>query len=176
MPRTLSTTLLYMTFQAGGIRSTAADHAASHVGKASGLLLLLKSLPYRASRNRHFCYIPTEVPAKHGLPVKEGGRFEIRLDPRESLCNAVFGLASVANVHLQKSRSLAGTVPSEARSVLLPAVFDPRLVRGVLGISPLWYQLKLKWSSWRGKYYKNVHHLHPSNQNSCFCTGARRSP
>ncbi|KAL9350120.1 hypothetical protein Peur_057375 [Populus x canadensis] len=133
MPRTLSTTLLYMTFQAGGIRSPAADHAASHVGKASGLLLLLRSLPYHASRNRHFCYIPTEVPAKHGLPVKEGGRFEIRLDPRESLCNAVFGLASAANVHLQKSRSLAGTVPSEARSVLLPAVFDPRLVRGVLG-------------------------------------------
>lgn len=31
-------TLLYMTLQAGGIRSTAADHAASHAGKASGLL------------------------------------------------------------------------------------------------------------------------------------------
>ncbi|KAL9387209.1 hypothetical protein Peur_020333 [Populus x canadensis] len=100
-----------------------------HVGKGSGLLLLLRSLPYHASRNRHFRYIPTEVAAKHGLLVKEGGRFEIRLDPRESSCNAVFGLASVANVHLQKSRSLAGTVPSEARSVLLPAVFDHRLVR-----------------------------------------------
>lgn len=161
-------TLLYMTLQAGGIRSIAADHAASHAGKASGLLLLLRSLPYHASRNRHFCYIPTEVAAKHGLLVKEGGRFEIRLDLRESLCNAVFDMASVANVHLQKARSLAGTVPTEARSVLLPAVpaqvfldtlsrvhfdvFDPRLARGVLGISPLSYQLKLKWSSWRGKY------------------------
>jgi hypothetical protein len=36
--------------------------------------------------------------------------------------------------------------------------------------------LKLKWSSWRGKYYKNVHHLHPSNQNSCFCTGGSQIP
>ena len=44
-------TLLYTTLQAGGIRSTAADHAASHIGKASGLLLLLKSLPYHASCN-----------------------------------------------------------------------------------------------------------------------------
>ncbi|XP_050227140.1 uncharacterized protein LOC126676867 isoform X2 [Mercurialis annua] len=161
-------TIMYLTLQAGGIRSTAADHAASHVGKASGLLLLLRSLPYHASRNRHFSYIPTEVAAKHGLLVKDGGRSEIRMDLREGLCDAVFEIASVANVHLQKARALAGTVPAEARPVLLPAipaqvvldslnkvqfdVFDPRLDRGILGIPPLLYQLKLKWSSWRGKY------------------------
>jgi NADH dehydrogenase [ubiquinone] 1 alpha subcomplex assembly factor 6 len=28
-------TILYMTLQAGGIRSTVADHAASHIGKAA---------------------------------------------------------------------------------------------------------------------------------------------
>ncbi|BBH03190.1 Terpenoid synthases superfamily protein [Prunus dulcis] len=161
-------TLLYMTLQAGGIRSTAADHAASHIGKASGLLLLIKSLPYHGSRNRHFSYIPTEVAAKHGLLVKHGGQSEIHLDSREGLCEAVFEMASVANVHLQKARDLAGTVPVEAFPVLLPAVpaqvlldslrrvnfdvFDPRLARGILGIPPLWYQLKLKWHSWRAKY------------------------
>lgn len=163
-----ASTILYMTLQAGGIRSTAADHAASHIGKASGLLLLLKSLPFHASRNRHFSYIPTKVAAKHGLVVKEGGRSVIRLDSREKLCDAVFEMASVANIHLQKARELAGTVPAEAHPVLLqglPAqvlldslsrvqfdVFDPRLSRGVLGTPPLWYQLKLKWNSWRGKY------------------------
>lgn len=161
-------TILYMTLQAGGIRSTVADHAASHIGKASGLLLLLKSLPYHASRNHHFSYIPAKVAANHGLLVKEGGRSEIRLDSRERLCDAVFEIASVANIHLQKAREMAGTVPAEARPVLLQAfpaqvlldslsrvqfdVFDPRLSRGLLGIPPLWYQLKLKWYSWRGKY------------------------
>ncbi|KAK4582574.1 hypothetical protein RGQ29_025679 [Quercus rubra] len=164
---TLST-ILYMTLQGGGIRSTAADHAASHIGKASGLLLLLKSLPYHASRNQHFSYIPVKVASKHGLLVKEGGRSEILLDSREHLCDAVFEMASVANIHLQKARELAGTVPAEARPVLLHAVpaqvlldslrrvnfdvFDPRLSRGVLGIPHLWYQLKLKWNSWRGTY------------------------
>ncbi|PSS09763.1 NADH dehydrogenasecomplex I, assembly factor 6 like [Actinidia chinensis var. chinensis] len=124
-------TLLYMTLQAGGIKSTAADHAASHIGKASGLLLLLKSLPYHANHN-------------------------------------LFEIASVANSHLQKARELAGTVPNKARPVLLPTVpaqvlldslscaqfdvFDLRLTRGILGIRPLWYQLKLKWLSWRVKY------------------------
>uniref|UniRef100_A0A2P2JAN0 NADH dehydrogenase (Ubiquinone) complex I, assembly factor 6 n=2 Tax=Rhizophora mucronata TaxID=61149 RepID=A0A2P2JAN0_RHIMU len=163
-----ASTLLYLTLQAGSIRSTAADHAASHIGKASGLLLLLRSLPYHASRNRHFSYLPKEVAAKHGLLVKEGGRSGISLDSREGLCDAVFEMASVANGHLQKARELAGTVPAEARPVLLPAVparvlldtlsrvqfdvFDPRLARGVLGVPHLRYQLKVKWHSWRGKY------------------------
>ncbi|XP_010269555.1 PREDICTED: NADH dehydrogenase (ubiquinone) complex I, assembly factor 6 [Nelumbo nucifera] len=161
-------TILYTTLQAGGINSTAADHAASHIGKASGLLLLLRSLPYHASRNRPICYIPADVATNHGLLVKHGSRSEIRMDSREKLSDAVFEMASIANVHLQKARELAQTVPKKALPVLLPAVpaqifldslrrsefdvFDPRLGRGVLGISPFWFQLKLKWHAWRRKY------------------------
>ncbi|KAK9148006.1 hypothetical protein Scep_006763 [Stephania cephalantha] len=161
-------TILYMTLQAGGIQSTTADHAASHVGKASGLLLLLRSLPYHASRSRQVSYIPSEVASKHGLLVNYGGRTQVRMDSREKLSDAVFEIASVANDHLQKARELAKTVPAESLSVLLPAVpaqvfldslervqfdvFDPRLARGILGISPFWFQLKLKWYAWRGKY------------------------
>ncbi|KAK2634802.1 hypothetical protein Ddye_029594 [Dipteronia dyeriana] len=96
--------------------------------------------------------------------VKEGGRSEIRFNSREGLCNVVFDMASVANVHLQKAR----TVLNEARPVLLQAVpaqvlldslsrvhfdvFDPSLAQGVLGVPPLWYRLKLKWYSRRKKY------------------------
>lgn len=161
-------TVLYMTLQAGGIRSTSADHAASHIGKASGLLLLLRSLPYHFSRNPQIPYIPVEVASKHGLLVNEGGQRLIRSDSREGLPDAVFEMASVANTHLQKARELAKTVPAEALPVLLPAVpaqvmldslrkvhfdvFDPKLTRGVLGISPLGFQLKLKWNSWRKTY------------------------
>ena len=161
-------TLLYTTLQAGGIRSTAADHAASHIGKASGLLLLLRSLPYHANRNRQFPYIPKDLAANHNLLDTQGGRSEIRMDSPEALSDVVFDMASVANAHLKKARQLAGTVPAEALPVLLPAVpaqvildslsrvqfnvFDPRLARGILGIPPLWFQLKLKWHSWRGKY------------------------
>lgn len=163
-----SSTILYSTLQAGGINSTTADHAVSHIGKASGLLLLLKSLPYHANRTRHFPYIPIEVAEKHGLLVNHNGQPQIRMDSREGLSSAVFDIASVANAHLQKARQLAGTVPDEALPVLLTAVptqvtldtlsrvqfdvFDPRLNRGILGVPPLWFQLKLKWYSWRGKY------------------------
>jgi NADH dehydrogenase [ubiquinone] 1 alpha subcomplex assembly factor 6 len=160
-------TMLYLTLQSGGIVSTAADHAASHIGKASGILLLLKSLPYHAGHNRHFSYIPRAIASKHGLIVKQGQE-ERWLDSREGLCEAVYEMASVANAHLKKAQKLAGSVPAEALPVLLPAVpaqvlldslrrvqfdvFDPRLARGVLGIPPLWYQLQLKWTSWRRKY------------------------
>lgn len=151
-------TILYSTLESGGIRSTTADHAASHIGKASGLVLLLNSLPYHASQNRGFPYIPSKIAEKHGLSVNS----------HEGLSGAVFDVASVANAHLEKAREFSGKVPSEARRVLLPAVptgvvldslsrvqfdvFDPRLTRGILGIPPLMFQMKLKWYSWRGKY------------------------
>ncbi|XP_020592669.1 NADH dehydrogenase (ubiquinone) complex I, assembly factor 6 [Phalaenopsis equestris] len=161
-------TILYMTLQAGGIQSTAADHAASHIGKASGLLLLLRSLPYHAGRSGRIPYIPAEVAEKHGLLGRENGRLEIRRDLKEKLSDAVFEIAGVAVGHLQKGRELAPSVPEEAVPVLLPAVavqvlfdameksdfnvFDSSLGRGVLGGSPLWYQLKLRWHSLRNKY------------------------
>ncbi|GMH28895.1 hypothetical protein Nepgr_030738 [Nepenthes gracilis] len=161
-------TILYMSLQSGGIRSTEADHAASHIGKASGLLLLIRSLPYHAARHRHFAYIPSSIAAKHGLLINHRGRTEISMDSHGALCDAVLRWLPVANAHLQKARELAKTVPIEAVPVLLPAVpaqvlldslsrvkfdvLDPRLARGVLGVPPLWFQLKLKWYSWRGKY------------------------
>ncbi|KAL5704375.1 hypothetical protein ACHQM5_022814 [Ranunculus cassubicifolius] len=162
-------TILYTTLQAGGITSTSADHAASHIGKANGLLLLLRSLPYHASRNQNIPYIPADLAAKHGLLHEENGRRQIQItDSRAGLSEAVFELASVANVHLQKARELRKTVPIEAVPVLLPAVsahvaldslrrvefdvFDPRLTKGILGITPISFQLKLKWCAWRNKY------------------------
>lgn len=165
---TLST-ILYLTLQSGGIHSTAADHAASHIGKASGLLLLLRSLPYHLNRTGRIPYIPAEVAETHGLLVNCGdGRSEIRTESGEGLSEAVFEIASVANAHLEKARGLSPTVPSEAVPVLLPAVpaqvlldslrryefnaFDSRLARGVLGVSPLWFQLQLQWHAWRNKY------------------------
>ncbi|KAJ4790991.1 hypothetical protein LUZ62_042237 [Rhynchospora pubera] len=166
-------TLLYLTLQATGVQSTVADHAASHVGKASGLVLLLKSIPHHLNRYGKVLYLPADVADKHGLLMKEGERSEIRvgtseMGPGGGLADAVFEVASVASAHLRKARQLSGTVPGDANQVLLPAVpaqvaldelekrrfdvFDSRLSKGVHGVSPLWYQLKLAWYAWRNKY------------------------
>ncbi|KQK20044.2 NADH dehydrogenase (ubiquinone) complex I, assembly factor 6 [Brachypodium distachyon] len=159
-------TILYMTLQAGGIQSTIADHAASHIGKASGLLLLLKALPHHVNKQGKIPYIPASVAEECGLLRQEGDRSEVRMG--DALPDAVFKVASVAEAHLQKARELASSLPAQAAPVLLPAVptqvlldslrcrefnvFDSRLSKGVHGISPLWYQLKLSWHAWRNKY------------------------
>ncbi|GLJ56082.1 hypothetical protein SUGI_1204010 [Cryptomeria japonica] len=157
-----SSVLLYLMLQAGGIQSTSADHAASHIGKASGLVLLLRATAYHASRRRS--YIPLEIAAKHGLSQEEIYRGE----HKETLENTIFEIASTANTHLEKARELSSNVPKAALPVLLPAVpaqilldslrnrhfnvFDPTLNRGISGVSPLYFQLKLKWCAFRGKY------------------------
>jgi len=114
-----------------------------------------------------FSYIPTAITSKHGLIVKQGGGEERWVDSREGLCNVIYDMASIAHAHSEKAQKLVASVPAEALSVLLPMpsqvlldslrkvlfdVFDPRLTGGVLGMPPLWYHLKLKWTSWRRIY------------------------
>ena len=158
--------ILYSVLQAGGIQSTSADHAASHVGKASGLVLLLKAFPYHLSKYGRISYLPSDIAEKHRVQEVfiqgSGGHSS------EEFSEAVFEVASAANAHLLRARELHGSVPTEALPMLLPAVpaqvfldslrraqfdvFDPRLARGVMGISPFWFQLKLAWHAWRRSY------------------------
>ncbi|CAI5960094.1 unnamed protein product [Closterium sp. NIES-64] len=57
-----SSALLYLSLQAAGINSVHADHAASHVGKAEGMALLLRGASYHAAQRRS--HIPLDVAAK----------------------------------------------------------------------------------------------------------------
>lgn len=154
--------LLYLTLEAAGIRSMSADHAASHIGKAEGIALLLRASSYHSSFRR--TYIPIEVAAKHGVSQED----IYRKVYNDGLADAVLEVASVADAHLSKARALVSSVPSAALALLLPAVptgvllnslkrlqfnvFDPKLVRGINGISPLWMQLQLKWHAFRHTY------------------------
>lgn len=154
--------LLCLTLEAAGIRSTSADHAASHVGKAEGIGLLLKASSHHSLFRR--TYIPIEVAARHGVSQEDIYR-KVHSD---NLADAALDVASVADAHLSKARALASTVPPAAVPVLLPAVaagvlldslkrvqfnvFDPKLVRGVNGVSPLWMQLLVKWHAFRNTY------------------------
>ncbi|CAM6096183.1 unnamed protein product [Calypogeia fissa] len=154
--------LLYLTLEAAGVLNTAADHAASHIGKAEGLALLVRATPVHGAKRR--TYIPVDIAAKFGLSQEEIYRGQ----NAESLADAVHEMASVANAHLGKARALSSSVPKEAAPVLLPAVsagsllqslerynfnvFDPMISRGVCGVSPLWMQLQLKWHAYRGTY------------------------
>ncbi|KAL7183674.1 hypothetical protein ACSBR2_025955 [Camellia fascicularis] len=128
-------TILYMTLQAGGFKSTAADHAASHIGKASGLLLLLKSLPYHASRSCQVSYIPAKVAAKHGLLVNQGSQMEICMDSHESLCengNTFQNLRKTATRLSQRNASHDGFISFCLLALYLVSSSQSKL-NGVIG-------------------------------------------
>lgn len=59
-----SASLLYTQLDVGGVRDTGADHAASHLGKALGMVSLLRGTPHHAKQRR--CYLPLDVCAAHG--------------------------------------------------------------------------------------------------------------
>jgi NADH dehydrogenase [ubiquinone] 1 alpha subcomplex assembly factor 6 len=53
---------IYLQLELLGIRNIAADHTGSHIGKAYGLVTLLRATPFHTSRRR--TYLPSELFAK----------------------------------------------------------------------------------------------------------------
>jgi NADH dehydrogenase [ubiquinone] 1 alpha subcomplex assembly factor 6 len=51
-----------LQLQALGVSDVKADHLASHIGKASGIITLLRGTPFHV-QNRQF-YLPSEIMAK----------------------------------------------------------------------------------------------------------------
>jgi NADH dehydrogenase [ubiquinone] 1 alpha subcomplex assembly factor 6 len=57
-----ASTLLYLQLELLNVKNMDIDHIASHLGKAMGVVTLLRGIPY-ALRNNLF-YLPTDVCAK----------------------------------------------------------------------------------------------------------------
>ncbi|RFU34365.1 hypothetical protein B7463_g2033, partial [Scytalidium lignicola] len=118
-------TLSYLTFAALPLHSMAADHLASHLGKASGIVAVLRGLPLRAfppppnlhSNNAGFVealggsaggrqgtvILPLDIMAECG--VKEEEVFRLGADA-PGLKDAVFKVATRANDHLITAREM----------------------------------------------------------------------
>jgi len=119
-----SSALLYLSLEILDVRNMHADHAASHVGKALGLLLTLRALPHSASKQQ--VYLPRTLLAAENVDVS--ALLQGRNTPE--LSNVVFELASVARAHLQHARQLAPSVPKEAVPVLAgPALLCDRFLQ-----------------------------------------------
>jgi NADH dehydrogenase [ubiquinone] 1 alpha subcomplex assembly factor 6 len=157
--------LLYLHLESAVIGGKNADHAASHLGKAIGIIGLLRGQLHFLSRG--ISYLPLDECAKNGVCVEE--LYQGTSLRSEGLREVVYRMACCAKGHLQASKDLHGraeAVPVEVQRLFLPAVAcelylealqkcnfnltDPRLVGG--GYTPLWLTLKLKyrqtWLAW----------------------------
>ncbi|KAG8832188.1 hypothetical protein FRC17_001782 [Serendipita sp. 399] len=115
-----SSTLLYAFLSLLNLSSSSLySHAASHIGIANSYAILLRALPFQASKRRLF--VPAELTAKHGVSQEEV--FRLGGDAR-GISDAVYELACLANDHINTAKSMfeGKKIPPEVLPVLLTAV------------------------------------------------------
>ncbi|KAM9574057.1 NADH dehydrogenase (ubiquinone) complex I, assembly factor 6 isoform 3-T3 [Guaruba guarouba] len=82
--------LLYLTLETLGVRDVHADHAASHIGKAQGIVTCLRATPYHCTRQKVFlpmdiCMLARSFSKK--VPVKAYPAFFCTVALDDYLCN-----------------------------------------------------------------------------------------
>lgn len=88
--------VLYLTLESLNIRTLDGDHAASHVGRAQGIVTFIRAIPYNAQKQR--VYVPLDLLAQHKVSQNDIIKFS---DDRK-MKDLVFDVASTANSHIEK--------------------------------------------------------------------------
>ncbi|XP_061633359.1 NADH dehydrogenase (ubiquinone) complex I, assembly factor 6 isoform X5 [Phyllopteryx taeniolatus] len=108
--------LLYLLLESLGVKDVHADHAASHVGKAHGIVTCLRATPHHSGRRR--VYLPLDICMLHGVSQEDF----IRRSREQDVRDVVYDIASQAHVHLQNARSFGPRVPAAAMPAFLHTV------------------------------------------------------
>ncbi|TRZ13984.1 hypothetical protein HGM15179_013133 [Zosterops borbonicus] len=87
--------LLYLTLETLGVRDIHADHAASHIGKAQGIVTCLRATPYHCTRRKVF--IPMDICMLHGVSQEDF----IRGKQEKNVRDVIYDIASQAHIHLE---------------------------------------------------------------------------
>ncbi|XP_074941544.1 NADH dehydrogenase (ubiquinone) complex I, assembly factor 6 isoform X3 [Phalacrocorax aristotelis] len=100
--------LLYLTLEMLGVRDIHADHAASHIGKAQGIVTCLRATPYHSARQKVF--LPMDICMLHGVSQEDF----IRGKQEKNVRDVIYDIASQAHIHLEHARSFSKKVPVKA--------------------------------------------------------------
>ncbi|XP_066969273.1 NADH dehydrogenase (ubiquinone) complex I, assembly factor 6 [Macrobrachium rosenbergii] len=108
--------LYYLILQILGIKNIHADHVGSHLGKAEGIVRLIRGVPHLGSKR--IVLLPRDVMMQHKVSQED----VIRGIRDERMKGAVFDIACVAKTHIEHVKALMKDVPPAARIGLLPEV------------------------------------------------------
>ncbi|XP_038833056.1 NADH dehydrogenase (ubiquinone) complex I, assembly factor 6-like isoform X1 [Salvelinus fontinalis] len=108
--------LLYLLLESLGVKDVHADHAASHIGKAQGIVTCLRATPYHSSRRK--VYLPMDICMLHRASQEDF----IRGSREQNVRDVVYDIASQAHVHLQHARSFSKNIPASAFPAFLQTV------------------------------------------------------
>lgn len=148
--------IYYLLLEANGIKNINADHAASHLGKAHGIVTFIRSVPYHA--RKRVIVLPEDILIKHNVSSEA----ILQNVTGDALNNVIFEVASYAKLHLDEAVSL--NTLKESKEIFLPIfcvqnyledlrrkdfnVFHPHLNRrnGLLPIQLLWKKITQKYT------------------------------
>ncbi|XP_068942701.1 NADH dehydrogenase (ubiquinone) complex I, assembly factor 6 isoform X3 [Petaurus breviceps papuanus] len=108
--------LLYLMLEVLGIRDLHADHAASHIGKAQGIVTCLRATPYHISRRKVF--LPMDICMLHGVSQEDF----LRKNQDKNVRDVIYDVASQGHLHLKHARSFQKSVPVKAFPAFLQTV------------------------------------------------------
>lgn len=109
----------YLMLDGAGIKNVHVDHAASHLGKAQGIVNLLRSVRFQ-TRSKYCIPVPQEILMRHGVSQERVLRDQVE---DKGVEEAVFDMATVAHQHLQKARALhKEEFPKVVAELFLPAI------------------------------------------------------
>lgn len=107
-------TLIYLSLHLLGVQSVHASHAASHIGKALGIALLMRSSAHHVARGQ--IYHPLQVTEQLVLPTED----ILKNSQPEALQQATFEVCQIAEEHLAIARSTR-QVPKQGIPALMTA-------------------------------------------------------
>nr|XP_033789063.1 NADH dehydrogenase (ubiquinone) complex I, assembly factor 6 isoform X2 [Geotrypetes seraphini]XP_033789064.1 NADH dehydrogenase (ubiquinone) complex I, assembly factor 6 isoform X2 [Geotrypetes seraphini] len=108
--------LLYLMLETLGVKDIHADHAASHIGKAQGIVTCLRAVPYHSSRRK--VLLPVNICILHGASQEDF----IRRSEEKKVRDVIFDIASQAHLHLEHARSFSKNVPLKAFPAFIQTV------------------------------------------------------
>jgi len=108
--------LYYLLLQAAGYKSVDADHAASHLGKAEGILKVIRGVAPLAKAGT--IMLPMSLLADKGVTDEQ----ILRGESSQAVNDVTYELACVAHAHLDHVRSLTAKMPFPGPAPFLPAV------------------------------------------------------
>ncbi|XP_028037364.1 NADH dehydrogenase (ubiquinone) complex I, assembly factor 6 [Bombyx mandarina] len=106
--------IYYLILSISDVTNVHADHAASHLGKAQGIVNILRSV-HVASYHKTVT-LPMNTLMKYGISQEN----VLRGIDNENMRNVAFEIATRANSHLEKARAI--DVPKKTKQIFLPAV------------------------------------------------------
>ncbi|XP_071652923.1 NADH dehydrogenase (ubiquinone) complex I, assembly factor 6 isoform X2 [Temnothorax longispinosus] len=148
-----TSSIYYLLLEAQGTASVNADHAASHFGRAYGLVTLIRSVPYNA--RKRVMVLPQDILLKNGVSSES----IFQGQSSAGFQDAVLEVASCAKQHLKVATSLKKKAGKDLNVIFLPTVcvenyleklrkadfdvFHPTLQKrnGILPLQLLWRKI-----------------------------------